>query len=369
MRGGRAGPKVRLDLAGYPSETGTMVLTSSLANLPDRLLDWYLTEARDLPWRVGPVARAQGRRPDPYRVWLAEIMLQQTTVPHATSYYLAFLRRWPQVADLAAARDEEVMAAWAGLGYYARARNLLKCAREIARRGGWPETESGLRALPGIGPYTAGAVAALAFGQRTAAVDGNVERVFARLLAAQGPWAKEKAAIRAQVEALVPADRPAEFAEALMDLGATVCTPKTPSCATCPLGGMCAARAEADPARYPLKPKKAARPHRRGHVYVLFSPTGSVMTETRPARGLLGGMLGLPGSVWSEGVPGPDPAPPLAADWQPLGHVRHIFTHFSLELRVWSAQADHAGPWTPAQDAQAALPTVFRKALDVALRR
>ncbi|MEM8616105.1 MAG: A/G-specific adenine glycosylase, partial [Pseudomonadota bacterium] len=271
------------------------------ADLSPRLLDWYERQARELPWRIGPGQRAAGVTPDPYRVWMAEIMLQQTTVPHATRYYQAFTARWPTVEALAGAKDEDVMAAWAGLGYYARARNLLKCAREVAARGGWPDTVEGLRKLPGIGAYTAGAVGALAFGRRAAAVDGNVERVFSRLMAAKGKWKAEKERIRGVVEALVPEDQPAEFAEALMDLGATVCTPKRPDCLLCPLRELCAGRAEGDPARYPIKPKKQAKPTRRGHVYVLFDGEGRVLTERRPDKGLLGGMLGLPGSDWVEG--------------------------------------------------------------------
>lgn len=343
-----------------------MKTSISLSELPDQLLSWYDQHARDLPWRVGPAARRAGQRPEPYRVWLAEIMLQQTTVPHAARYYQAFTARWPAVSDLAAARDEDVMAAWAGLGYYARARNLLKCARQVAALGGWPDTEDELRALPGIGPYTAGAVAALAFGRRAAAVDGNVERVFARLLATQGPWADEKQRIRRRVEALVPEGHSAEFAEALMDLGATICTPRRPACAACPVSAFCVARTEGDPARYPIKPRKAPKPHRQGHVYILLGPDGTVLTEQRPDRGLLGGMLGLPGSDWVEG-PRPPHAPPVSADWQALGEVRHVFTHFSLDLQVWCAQSDQTGMTTPLAAARAALPSVFRKALALAL--
>ncbi len=332
------------------------------AELPEKLLDWYARHARELPWRIGPADRARGVKAEPYRVWLAEIMLQQTTVPHATRYYLAFTLRWPRVEALAAASDEDVMAAWAGLGYYARARNLLKCAREVTDRGSWPDTEKDLRALPGIGPYTAGAVGALAFGLRTAAVDGNVERVFARLLAADGEWKQEKAQIKTMVSGLVPTNHPAEFAEALMDLGATVCTPKSPNCLICPLARLCAARQQGDPERYPIKPRKAAKPHRLGHVYVLSDGAGSVLTERRPDKGLLGGMLGLPGSDWEEGGR-PEPAFPAPADWQEAGTVRHVFTHFSLDLMVWHAKAKVEGQFTPSAKAMGALPSVFAKAL------
>ena len=333
------------------------------ADLSDRLLDWYAASARDLPWRIGPADRARGVKPDPYRVWLAEIMLQQTTVPHATRYYLAFTQRWPRIEDLAAAKDEDVMAAWAGLGYYARARNLLKCAREVAALGAWPNTVEGLRKLPGIGPYTAGAVAALAFGRQAAAVDGNVDRVFARLMALKGEWKLEKERLKLEVEELVPADRPAEFAEALMDLGATVCTPKAPNCLLCPLRSMCTAQAEGGPERYPIKPKKVPKPTRYGHVYVLFGGDGSVMTERRPDKGLLGGMLGLPTSEWGEVLP---PTKfPSEANWEETGEVRHVFTHFALTLTVWRADVDQQH--SDLQQTVDALPSVFAKALKLAL--
>lgn len=335
------------------------------ADLSSRLLDWYQEAARDLPWRIGPKARARGQQADPYRVWLAEIMLQQTTVPHATRYYLDFTRRWPTVGDLAAAADEEVMAAWAGLGYYARARNLLKCAREVSALGAWPDTQDALQKLPGIGPYTAGAVAALAFGRRAAAVDGNVDRVFSRLMALKGDWKQDKLKIKPQVEALVPEDRPAEFAEALMDLGATICSPKSPNCLICPLRELCAARAEGQPDRYPIKPKKTPKPTRSGHVYIALDEAGGVQTERRPDKGLLGGMLGLPTSDWRETAP--DPAFPQPGDWQSVGEVRHVFTHFSLTLTVWRAKVAGEGDGMATNAAADALPSVFKKALKLAL--
>ena len=335
---------------------------SDFRELPARLLAWFDRNARQLPWRA-PI----GMRRDPYRVWLAEIMLQQTTVPHAAPYFEAFTRRWPTVEALAAAADEEVMTAWAGLGYYARARNLLKCARDVAARGGFPETQAGLRELPGIGPYTAGAIAAIAFGERSAAVDGNVDRVFARLLALKGDWTAAKKQIAAEVSALVPAERPGDFAEALMDLGATICTPTSPACALCPLADLCAARAEGIPERYPVKPAKAVKPVRHGHAYVLMK-AGKVWLVRRPPQGLLGGMAALPSGEWREGG-WLEPDPPVEADWQEIGEVRHVFTHFSLKLRVWQAKARRApvvaGDWVPA-DGETGLPTVFAKALALA---
>lgn len=333
----------------------------ALAGLPGDLLQWFDRNARSLPWRT-----ARGVRRDPYRVWLSEIMLQQTTVPHAAPYFAAFTDRWPTVEALAAARDEDVMQAWAGLGYYARARNLLKCAREVAARGGFPETEAGLLTLPGIGPYTAGAIASLAFGERTAAVDGNAERVFARLLAMTEDWVAAKKRIGTLARDLVPADRPGDFAEALMDLGATVCTPKKALCTLCPLTVYCAARAEGDPERYPIKPEKVARPVRYGQVYVL-QRSKQVWLVRRAPSGLLGGMTGLPTSDWTEKK---TPArPPIEADWQPLGEVRHVFTHFSLKLDVFRAETKAAalpeGFWADEVEL-AGLPTVFAKAAALA---
>ncbi|MEZ5946823.1 MAG: A/G-specific adenine glycosylase [Hyphomonas sp.] len=327
--------------------------------VPAFLLDWFDRHGRDLPWRLG-----KGRRRDPYRVWLAEIMLQQTTIPHGTPYFLKFTERWPTVDALAAAPDEEVMAAWAGLGYYARARNLLKCAREIASHGSWPETAADLRKLPGIGPYTAGAIAAIAFDQREAAVDGNVDRVFARLLALKEDWASAKKRIHAEVSALVPAKRPGDFAEALMDLGATVCTPTRPNCLICPLSKLCMARAEKSPEAYPLKPAKAPKPLRTGTAWVIVHK-GHVLLVRRPHKGLLGGMLALPSSEWREGSP--DHADePAGLDWMECGEVRHVFTHFTLHLAVRRADVSRrpAGPdgqWVPLEEVDG-LPSVFAKA-------
>jgi A/G-specific adenine glycosylase len=332
-----------------------------LAGIVPKLLAWFDRSARTLPWRSAP-----GVRRDPYRVWLSEIMLQQTTVPHAAPYFAAFTARWPTVEALAAARDEDVMQAWAGLGYYARARNLLKCAREVAARGGFPETEAGLRTLPGIGPYTAGAIAALAFGERTPAVDGNAERVFARLLAIKEDWAAAKKRIAILARELVPEGRPGAFAEALMDLGATVCTPKKPNCAICPVAPYCRAFAEGDAERYPIKPEKIARPERFGTAFVLRRGR-NIWVVRRPPSGLLGGMLALPSSDWTETRQ--EAAAPIDAEWEVLGEVRHVFTHFSLKLDVMTAEAPDAdlpeGFWTP-EDALSGLPTVFAKAAALA---
>jgi A/G-specific adenine glycosylase len=333
-----------------------------------RLLDWYDANARALPWRVGPADRALGVRPDPYRVWLSEVMLQQTTVPHAAPYFLKFTERWPTVVDLAEAEDADVMGAWAGLGYYARARNLLACARAVSERhaGRFPETEEELRALPGFGPYTAAAVGAIAFDLPTNVVDGNVERVMARLYAVETPLPAAKPQLKRLAQDLVRDDRPGDWAQALMDLGATVCRPKTPLCDRCPLAPACQGLASGAPERYPLKSPKADRPRRYGVAYVL-SHGDAVAVARRPAKGLLGGMLGLPTSEW-----GPAPldaaealaAAPIAANWRTAGTVEHVFTHFALTLQVLRAEAPALADdlqWTDRAGLQA-LPSVFLKA-------
>ncbi|WP_374469724.1 A/G-specific adenine glycosylase [Phenylobacterium sp.] len=331
------------------------------------LLDWYDEAARDLPWRVGPKAHAAGVRPDPYRVWLSEVMLQQTTVPHATPYFLKFTARWPAVTDLADAPDEEVMAAWAGLGYYARARNLLACARAVARHHGgvFPDTEEGLRALPGLGPYTAAAVGAIAFDRPTNVVDGNVERVMSRLFAVEQPLPEAKPELKRLAAALVRDDRPGDWAQALMDLGATICRPKAPLCDRCPVSGHCAALATGAPETFPRKTARAERPHRFGVAYVL-TRGDEVALVRRPPKGLLGGMLALPTSDWraerwseAEALA----AAPAEAPWRGVGEVEHGFTHFTLTLQLLRAEAHDAEDviWSPRRDLDA-LPSVFLKA-------
>lgn len=335
----------------------------AVSDIRRRLLAWYDKSARALPWRVGPADHARGVRADPYRVWLSEVMLQQTTVPHAAPYFLDFTRRWPRVTDLAAAADGDVMAAWAGLGYYARARNLLACARAVAERHGgvFPDTEAGLLALPGVGAYTAAAVAAIAFDRPANVVDGNVERVISRLYVVQDPLPGAKPELKALAAGLVGPDRPGDWAQALMDLGATVCRPKAPLCDRCPLAETCVAMTQGDPETYPRKTAKAQRPHRHGVAYVL-TQGDRVGLVRRPDKGLLGGMLALPSGDW-----GPAPADggaPAKADWRPAGQIEHVFTHFSLTLRVM--RADGAAPdliWTPIDQAARSLPSVFLKAL------
>jgi A/G-specific adenine glycosylase len=331
------------------------------------LLPWYDRHARDLPWRIPP---GSGQRPDPYRVWLSEVMLQQTTVAAVAGYFRRFTDRWPTVAALAAAPEAEVMAAWAGLGYYARARNLIACARAVAAAGGFPDTEEELRALPGIGRYTAAAVAAIAFGRVAVVVDGNVERVMARLHAIETPLPGAKAELTALAAAHTPAARPGDYAQAVMDLGATICTPRRPACGICPLRGACAAEAAGIAEGLPRKAPEALRPLRRGIAYVARDAAGAVLLERRPDSGLLGGMLGWPTTDWTAA---PTEAPPLPAVWtDPGAEVRHIFTHFELRLAVRVARVEAGaeaarGEWVPAPAFRpASLPTVMRKAWDIA---
>ena len=324
------------------------------------LLAWYDAHGRTLAWRVAP----GGGRADPYRVWLSEVMLQQTTTPHATPYFQAFTTRWPTVNDLAAAEDGDVMAAWAGLGYYARARNLLACARAVAGAHGgvFPDTEAGLLALPGVGAYTAAAVAAIAFDRPANVVDGNVERVMARLFAVEIPLPAAKPELRRLAAGLVADDRPGDWPQALMDLGATVCRPGKPLCEACPLTSWCAAYASGHPERWPLKTRKADRPHRTGVAWVLRDDRGRVALVRRPEKGLLGGMTGLPTSSWAV-EPG-SATPPVVADWCEAGAIEHVFTHFSLTLSVQVAEGGGDFVWTDPDEALASLPTVFRKALE-----
>lgn len=345
-----------------------------LADIRSALLAWYDREARVLPWRTGPAEGLDGARSDPYRVWLSEVMLQQTTVPHAAPYFQAFTRRWPTVQALAAVEDGELMAAWAGLGYYARARNLLACARAVANDHGgvFPDTEAALLALPGVGAYTAAAVAAIAFDRAANVVDGNVERVMARLFAVETPLPDAKPELKRLAGQLVTDQRPGDWAQALMDLGATVCRPKGPLCDRCPVETWCAARATGAPETYPRKTKKAERPRRHGVAYVV-NRRGETALVRRPDKGLLGGMLGLPTSDWRDRPWTDDEAlraAPILAPWRDLGVVEHVFTHFSLTLRVMVVEADVAGDfvWADREGLQA-LPSVFLKAARAGLER
>ncbi len=339
---------------------------------PDDLLAWYDKHARELPWRVSPADRRAGVVSDPYRVWLSEIMLQQTTVAAVKAYFLKFTALWPRVQDLAAADDSTVMAEWAGLGYYARARNLLKCAREVVEvHGGvFPTTREGLLSLPGIGPYTAAAVASIAYDQPETVLDGNVERVMSRLYLVETPLPKSKPALMELATELTPKTRAGDYAQAVMDLGATVCTPKSPACGICPWMEPCAARAEGRQAELPKKERKKPKPVRFGIVYLGRRSDGAWLVETRPDRGLLGGMLGWPGTEWAETAA--VDAPPVDAEWRDLGaEVRHTFTHFHLRLDVKTAELPldampDRGHFDPTLD-PGAFPTVMRKAYDLAV--
>ena len=336
-------------------------------SLPETLLNWYDRNARIMPWRISPADRAKGIRPDPYRVWLSEVMLQQTTVAAVRAYFHRFTMRWPTVQALAAAADADVMGEWAGLGYYARARNLLACARAVVTQHNarFPNTSAALQTLPGIGPYTAAAIASIAFDEPATVVDGNVERVIARLYNHQSPLPAAKPALTALAAILTPAIRPGDYAQAVMDLGATICTPRNPACALCPWSNPCEARAIGTQTELPRKAPKPTKPTRTGTLWLARHSDGTWLTETRPERGLLGGMIGFPGTNW-DGAGGPEP---LAADWTRLGEVRHTFTHFHLILDVMLAETT-ATP-TPTRGTSAPirpsdLPTLMRKAYDLA---
>jgi A/G-specific adenine glycosylase len=322
------------------------------------LLGWYDVHARALPWRAPPGAPPT----DPYRVWLSEVMLQQTTVAAVVPYFEKFTRRWPTVEALANADSAEVMSAWAGLGYYARARNLVACAKAVAGLGRFPDTEGELRTLPGIGAYTAAAIAAIAFDRRAVVVDGNVERVVARLFAVETPVPAAKPELHRLTATITPDQRSGDFAQAMMDLGATICTPRSPSCLICPLNTACSAYAGGEPAQYPRRLPKVTKLVRQG-VALWVECNGQVLLVRRPDKGLLGGMLALP-SVIGEGHPG----------GMPVGTVTHVFTHFTLQLSVVRARFDASCPlqlggqwWDIATLDDAGLPTLFAKAARLAM--
>ena len=347
----------------------TMAKQGLNRDLAGLLLVWYDAHARDLPWR----ARG-GRRPDPYHVWLSEIMLQQTTVAAVKAYFEKFLALWPAVEALAAAPLDDILKAWAGLGYYARARNLHACAGAVATHHGgrFPETEQELRKLPGIGPYTAAAIAAIAFDKPHAAVDGNVERVISRLYAIMEPLPGSKPDIRERAQALVPPRRAGDFAQAMMDLGATICTPRSPDCRNCPWTEDCSARARGIAAELPRKQARVAIPTRRGTAFWIERGDGAVLLRRRPDKGLLGGMMEIPSTAWTvEGPAKPAAQAPLKARWKEVGGiVQHTFTHFHLELTVKRATKlidgevlqDGGYRWVaPGELDGEALPTLMRK--------
>jgi A/G-specific adenine glycosylase len=343
-------------------------------DLPGTLLAWYDRHARTLPWRARPGARA-----DPYVVWLSEVMLQQTTVVAVAPYFRDFLARWPTIRDLAAADLDAVLHAWQGLGYYARARNLHKCARAIEDLGGrFPEAEAELLGLPGIGAYTAAAVAAIAFGRKATVMDGNVERVIARLFAVADPLPAAKPALRRLAESLTPDERPGDYAQAIMDLGATICLPRKPKCLLCPWADACRAKRQGIAESLPAKSPKAERPKRHGIVFWTMRKDGAVLLRRRPEKGLLGGMIEIPSTEWrrepwtlDEAVP----ASPISTDWRPLdGIVRHGFTHFALELSLVAGHARNGAAggalWCPVDRlSDYALPTLMKKVVRHALSK
>ncbi|HVI50982.1 MAG TPA: A/G-specific adenine glycosylase [Candidatus Sulfotelmatobacter sp.] len=352
---------------------------ASPADLPSRLLSWYDRHARSLPWRSPPGKPLA----EPYHVWLSEVMLQQTTVQAVAPYFLAFLKRWPTIGDLAAAPLDEVLTAWAGLGYYARARNLHKCAQAVAETldGRFPDDEEALRALPGIGDYTAAAIAAIAFGRPAAVMDGNIERVLSRLFAVTEPLPAAKPALKALAARLTPDHRPGDYAQAAMDLGATVCTPRNPACVLCPWRDDCQAARLGIAESLPAKTPKPERPTRKGVAFWALRKDGAVLIRRRPDKGLLGGMMEIPSTPWRDGQDWPlaeavphAPATP-AGDWRPLpGLVSHTFTHFHLELSLVTATIRKPelalGLWCPLDDLSGqALPTVMRKVIKHALSK
>ena len=322
------------------------------------LLEWYDRHGRSLPWRT-----RQGEA-EPYRVWLSEIMLQQTTVAAVIPYFERFTARWPTVEALAAAEDDDLMTAWAGLGYYARARNLLACARTVAGQG-FPRTADSLRQLPGVGAYTSSAVAAIAFGERVPVVDGNVERVVSRLIKLGVPPKTAVATVTEAVEVMLPDERPGDFAQAMMDLGATICTPKSPACGICPIRSWCAAAADGSALDYPKKLPKRAKKTWHGVSFVVAAPGGRVLMRKRPPKGLLGGMLEAPGSAWGEIPDNPFAHAPLAARWSEAGSINHVFTHADLTLSVFTAQLPRPMPVKGCEwyCAQTPVATLTRKVL------
>jgi len=345
-----------------------------IANMRRKLLSYYDKHGRMLPWRIRPEDRTAGAVADPYAVWLSEIMLQQTTVPHATPYWHKFLVEFPTVVILANADRDRVLTLWAGLGYYARGRNLHKCAGIIRDEydGQFPTTEAELLKLPGIGPYTAATIAAICFNEPTNIVDGNVERVISRTFKVETPLPKAKSELRNLAATLADPDRPGDYGQAIMDLGSKVCTPRNPKCDKCPWNEHCAAHKAGIETDFPKKLKKKKLPIRYGAVFILRCGD-DVLLERRPDKGLLGGMMGFPGTEWGEMPKDPLASAPMKRNWQKLdGQVKHVFTHFELRLDVYAAETSEkiGGEWASADNiSNYALPTVMLKALKQCLNR
>jgi A/G-specific adenine glycosylase len=361
---GHEGKSMSANVSALASEAKRKALVA-------RTLTWWDRHRRALAWRARP-----GETPDPYRVWLSEVLLQQTTAQAATPYYQAFIAKWPRVEDLAAAPVESVMSAFAGLGYYSRARNLHACAKEIAGRGGrFPSEEAELRALPGVGAYTAAAIGAIAFGRRSAPVDGNIARILARLIALEEPIARARGEIAAAARALAPNRRAGDFAQALMDIGATLCRPRNPDCGSCPLAPDCAALRAGIPDAYPRRAEAKERPRRQGAVFFARRSDGAFLARRRPPHGLLASTIELPGTPWSgKGPDGGLPSlAPIDAHWRRLpGSVEQAFTHFVLMLTVYAAEFEGGAPagcfWVGSDGVGAAgFSAMMRKAVEHAL--
>ena len=340
-----------------------------------RALNWYDKNARRLPWRVSPQDGKNGVMPNPYHVWLSEVMLQQTTVAAVKSYFKKFLTLWPELEDLAAAEEDDVMRAWAGLGYYSRARNLKACGDIVVENfgGEFPRTQQELIMLPGIGEYTSAAIAAIAFGEKTQVVDANIERVVARYSANPTPLPRLKTDCRELMGMVTPAKRPGDFVQAMMDLGATICTPKNPKCPACPFREDCLSYNDKTALNFPVKAPKKTKPSRKGAVFVIERSDGAIWLEKRGGKGMLAGMAGLPTTGWGVSQNGEvgENSVLFAGKWRFRGTIRHSFTHFHLELEVWhihSQKCPKSGWWSQRKKiSQEALPTVMKKAVSVVL--
>ncbi len=341
-----------------------------------RLLEWYGMHAREMPWRTMPSDHKKGKRSNPYHVWLSEIMLQQTQVTTVRDYFLKFISLWPTIDNLAAADEEDILKAWAGLGYYSRARNLKKCADIIMHEysGKFPRTYDQLIKLPGIGDYTASAIASIAFDQAVPVIDGNVERVMARHRRIEKTFPEAKPETRAMLETLLDQEKPGEFAQSMMDLGATICTPKKPSCSLCPINDDCLAHENGQQEQFPHKKAKTKKPKRVGAAFVIENNSGAIFLCKRPDKGLLASMTQVPTTQWdsrNDGATGLS-SQPFVSEWVNTGSAHHVFTHFELELEVWLTRSNHVqsmeGWWCKKEELEEeALPTVMRKVLARAL--
>ncbi|WP_332065917.1 A/G-specific adenine glycosylase [Bartonella sp. CB189] len=339
-----------------------------------RLLSWYDQQHRHLPWRITPKEQMKGVYPDPYKVWLSEIMLQQTTVEAVKPYFQKFLTLWPNLSSLAKASQDDIMKAWAGLGYYTRARNLKNCAQQLIKdyAGQFPQSVKALRTLPGIGDYTAAAIAAIAFNHPVAVVDGNVERVVTRLFAITSILPKAKAEIKEKTQKITSLNRPGDFAQAMMDLGATICTPRNPSCLLCPLHNLCQAAKMQATESFPVKAPKKKRRSKTGVAFVVLNENNQIYLEKRQGNKLLGGMTQIPNNIGIDNENGLQNAP-FSANWQFKGQITHIFTHFSLKLDIYYTNGIYEmknknGWWCDVHHlAEEALPTVMKKAISTAI--